>query len=317
LAALAASAACALPAAAQAQAKVARVGILSGWSATTESTGALRQALQRLGYVEGRTIAYEERYAEGRTERLAGLAAELVQRRVDVIVVGNVQAARSALQASAATPIVVAGGDAIGTGLVRNLAQPGGNLTGVATIATELTSKRLKLLKDAVPRIRRVAVLALEGNPNSRPALEHARQAAGQLGLAMHPAVVRDMVELEAVFAGLKKAEVEGLLVVPSAVFRLEQQRILRLAGSMRLPSIWEWREAALDGALISYGADNAALWERAGGYVDRILKGAKPGDLPMEQPTKFDLVINAKTAKTFGIAIPGAVMVMADEVLR
>lgn len=308
----------AAPAAAQpAAGKSYRVGVLSGWSPATDSTHALRQALEALGYVVGRNLTLEERYSEGRSERLRAFAEELVNRKVDVIVAGNVLAARAASAATRTIPIVIAGGDAVGTGLVKNLARPGGNLTGVATLATELTGKRLTLLKEAMPGISRVAVLFLRGNPNSEPAVAEATAAAARLSMQLQPVAIGGAGELEAAFSAIKAAHAQAVLVVPSALFRLDQARVIELAHKHALPTTWEWREAALDGALLSYGASNAALWQGAALFVDRILKGAKPGELPLEQPTKLDLVINLKTAKALGIVVPPSVMVRADEILR
>jgi putative tryptophan/tyrosine transport system substrate-binding protein len=308
-----------LAAEAQPPANVPRVGVLSGWSLTTDARHreAFLQGLHALGYVEGQTIALEERWAEGHLQRLPELAAELVRLPVELIVAGNVPAARAASQATARLPIVLAGGDAVGTGLITNLARPGGNITGLATNAAELSGKWLELLKEAVPAVSRVAVLSPPDNPITGPAWHELQVTAPRLGVQLHSLRVREPGELDGAFAAMRRAQAEALVVLPAPVFSLHRARINELAARDRLPTIWEWREAVAEGGLLAYGPDIASLWRRAATYVDRILKGAKPGDLPVEQPTKFELVINLKTAQALGLTIPSTLLFQADEVIK
>jgi putative ABC transport system substrate-binding protein len=308
-----------LAAEAQPPANVPRIGVLSGWSLATEARhrDAFLHGLHALGYVEGQTIVLEERWAEGNLQRFPDLAAELVRLQVDIIVAGNVSAARAASQATERIPIVVAGGDAVGTGLITNLAQPGGNITGLATNAAELSGKWLELLKEAVPARVHVAVLSHPDNPITGPAWQELQVMAPTLGVQLQSLSVRDPGELEGAFEAMGREHAEALVVLPAPVFSTHRARINALAARSRLPTIWEWREAAAEGGLMAYGPDIASLWRRAATYVDKILKGVPPGDLPVERPLTFKLVINLKTAKALEITIPPTLLVLADEVIQ
>ena len=296
---------------------VPRIGVLSESTLTASSRhrAAFLQGLHALGYVEGQTIVLEERWAEGKLERLPDLAAELVQLQVHVIVAGNPIAARAASQATARLPIVLAGGDVVGTGLIANIARPGGNITGVATNVAELSAKWLELLKEAMPATSRVAVLSFPGRPVTEPALQAMQAAALALGVQLQVLRVRDADELEGAFAAMSREHAEALVVLPG--FRLHSTRILELAARSRLPTMWEDREAVADGGLMGYGTDFASLWQRAATYVDKILKGAPPGNLPVERPMSFTLVINLKTAKALGLTMPPSLLLLADEVIQ
>jgi putative ABC transport system substrate-binding protein len=308
-----------LTADAQPPAKAPRLGVLSGWSLTTDARhrDAFLQGLHALGYVEGQTIVLEERWAEGHLQRLPDLAAELVRLPVDVIVAGNVPAARAASQATARIPIVVAGGDAVGTGLIANLARPGGNITGLATNAAELSGKWLELLKEAVPAISRVAVLSHPDNPITGPAWQELQVVAPALRVQLQSLSVRDPGELEGAFGAMHREQAEALVVLPAPVFSMHRARINELAARGRLPTVWEWREAVAEGGLLAYGPDIASLWRRAATYVDKILNGTQPGDLPVERPLTFKLVLNLKTAQALGLTIPPALLLQADEVIK
>jgi len=267
--------------------------------------------------VEGQTLVLEERLAEGKLERLPDLAAELVRLQVDIIVAGNATAARAASQATERIPIVVAGGDAVGTGLITNLARPGGNITGLATNAVELGGKWLALLKEAVPALARVAVLSHPDAPFTGPALREMRVAALALGVQLQSLSVRDPGEFEDAFAAMSREHAEALVMLPGAAFRLHRARIHELAARSRLPTIWEGRAAVAEGGLMAYGPDTVSLWRRAATYVDKILKGAPPGTLPVERPMTFKLVINLTTAKALGLTIPATLLFQADEVIQ
>jgi len=308
-----------LAAEAQPRPKVPRLGVLAEYSSTAapRNHAAFRQGLHELGYVEGQTIVLEERWAEGQLERLPDLAADLVRLQVDLIVACCVLSARAARQATEHIPIVVAGGDAVGTGLITNIARPGGNITGLATSAVELTGKRLELLKEAVPTLAHVAVLVDPASPNSGPVLHEMQGVAPGLGVQLHAVQVHELGELEGAFAAMSREHAEALVVIPSSVTYIHRARINALAAQSRLPTIWEWRAGVVDGGLLAYGPNDASMWRRAATYVDKLLKGAKPGDLPVERPMKFELVINLKTAKALGITIPPTLLVLADEVIQ
>jgi putative ABC transport system substrate-binding protein len=311
----------AAPLAAEAQSSptVPRIGVLAAFSRTAEAQnrGAFRHGLHALGYVEGQTIVLEERWAEGQPERLPALAAELVQLSVELIVAGNVPAARAARQAMERLPIVLASGDAVGTGLIANIARPEGNITGLATNVAELTGRWLERLKEAVPALVRVAVLVGPDMPITGPALHEMQGTAPALGVQLQALSVRELGELEGAFAAMRREQAEALVVIPGSIARLHGARINELAARSRLPTMWEWRDGVIEGGLMAYGPDNASLWRRAATYVDKILKGTKPGDLPVERPMKFELVINLKTAQELGLTIPPTLLFQADEVIR
>jgi ABC-type uncharacterized transport system substrate-binding protein len=301
-----------VPASAQQPTKVPRIGYLSNTDAATDSARAegIRLALRDLGYIEGQNIAIEYRYVEGKRDRTAELASELVRFKVDIIVVagggGNVQAAKNATKT---IPIVMTGTgiDPVEAGFIESLARPGGNVTGVTNLTRELGGKRLELLKEAVPKLFRVAVLYDPALPGiAREVKENLPVAARALGLTVRTWEVRDADGFEKVFAALNKERPDGLYVHGGGpVINANRKRIASFALKSRLPSIYIRREAVDDGGLMSYGADLADSYRRVADYVDKILKGAKPADLPAEQPTKFELVINLKTAKQIGVTIP------------
>jgi putative ABC transport system substrate-binding protein len=302
--------------------KVTRIGYLSSGDATSESTRseAIRLALRGLGYIDGQNIAFEYRYAEGKFERHPELAAELVRLKVDIVVIaGGAIPVRAAKNATKTIPIVMVGvgTDPVEEGLVESLARPGGNVTGLTLISGELGAKRLELLKEAVPKLARVAVLYNPVIPvNVLEVKEVLPVAARALGLTLRNWEVRDANGFEKVFAALNKECPDGLYVLGSPV-RASRKRIADFALKSRLPSVYTASEAVDAGGLMYYGADTAHSYRRAATYVDKILKGAKPADLPVEQPTKFELVINLKTAKQIGLTIPPNVLARADKVIK
>jgi putative ABC transport system substrate-binding protein len=314
-----------VPAQAQQPKKVHRIGYLSGIDRAGESprSEGIRLALRELGYIEGQNIAIEYRYAEGKPDRQPEIAAEVVRLKVDVIVVsGGPNPIRAARNATKTTPIVMVGffgDDPVKIGLVESLARPGGNVTGLTNLSRELGGKRLELLKEAVPKLTRVAVLYNPASPGAtREIKEDLPIAARALGLTIQHWEVRAADEFERAFAAKKKERPEGLYVPSSGpVVRANGKRIADLAIKSRLPSVYYNREAVNAGGLMYYGADVAASYRRVAYYVDRILKGTKPADLPVEQPTKFEFIINLKAAKQIGLTIPPNVLARADRVIR
>ena len=308
---------------AQQAAKVARIGFLSSsLAARPHSRDAFRQGLRDLGYVEGRNVVIEYRDAEGKPERLPALAAELVALNVDVILVGGgTRVTLAAMQATKTVPIVFTDvGDPVESGLVTSLARPGGNVTGLSSLGPELVGKNLELLKHAVPGIDRVAVLWVPGALGERTdkdMLTGADVAARALGVRLQFFEARAPDEFAKAFSDMNSARAAALTVLPSNRFVREHRRIVDLAAKNRLPAVYTSREFVDAGGLMSYGASSADLSRRAATYVDKILNGAKPGDLPIEQPTKFELVINLKTAKALGLTIPQSVLAHADEVIQ
>jgi putative tryptophan/tyrosine transport system substrate-binding protein len=305
------------------QAKVSRLGYLSSFDPATDSSGieAIRRALRELGHIEGQNIAIEYRYAEGKLDRLPELAVELVRLQVDIIVaLGGGRVPQAAKNATKTIPIVMAGNpiDPVEAGLVESLARPGGNVTGLSILSRELAGKRLELLKEAVPKISHVAALY---DPAIRPSLSEVKEflpvAARGMGLTIQPWEVRAADDFEKVFAALTKQRPDGLYVSGSPLMNINQKRTAGFALKSRLPSIYGARERVEAGGLMSYGADQADSYRRVAYFVDRILKGAKPADIPVEQPTKFELVINLKTAKQIGITIPQRVLGRADKVIK
>jgi putative tryptophan/tyrosine transport system substrate-binding protein len=304
--------------------KVPRIGYLSSGDATSESIRfeGIRLALRERGQIEGQSIASEYRYTEGKPDRLPELAAELVRLKVDIIVVaGGTTLVRAAKNATKTIPIVMTGGgdDPVEAGLVDSLAQPGGNITGITNLGRELIGKRLELFKEAVPKIAHVAVLYEPALPNNlREVKDLLPVAARALKLTIQPWEVQAADDFERVFAVLSKQRPDGLYVLGGGSRMLiNQKRITGLAIKSRLPSMYFTREFVNAGGLMSYGADQADLYQRIAYYVDKILKGAKPADLPIEQPTKFELVINLKTAKQIGLTIPQRVLGRADRVIK
>jgi putative ABC transport system substrate-binding protein len=302
---------------AQQPAKVPRVGLLRPGSPPDPYVEAFRQGLRDLGYVEGQTIALEYRWAEGSPARLPSLAAELVQLKVDVILTTGELPTRAVKEATSTIPIVMASsGDPVQAGLVASLGRPGGNVTGQSSLVPELTAKRLQLLKEVVPKVSRVAILF---NPNLSIALsvKEAQAAAPTLGLVVHPVAVRTPDELGRAFDTITKERAQALLLFGDPFTVTHGRRILDFAAKRRLPTISVFKEAVERGGLMSYGPNPLDQSRRAATYVDKILKGAKPADLPVEQPTRFALVINMKTAKVLGLTIPPSVLIRADQVIQ
>jgi putative ABC transport system substrate-binding protein len=278
---------------------------------------ALREALQELGYVEGRSIAFEARWAEGRIDRLPALAAELVRLQVNVIVTGGGEAARAAKQATTTIPIVMgSGADPVQLGLVASLGQPGGNVTGVTSLSSELISKRLQLLRELLPKVSRVAVLSDE-TPNSRMSVRDTEAGARMLSIEIYPVGARDPNQLDRAISGARRERAGALMIIASPSLFIERRRIADLALKYRLPTAVGGREYAEAGGLFSYAVSYPGLFRRAAVYVDKILKGAKPADLPVEQPTQLELVINLKTAKALGLTIPQSLLRRADEIIQ
>ena len=303
--------------------KVPRIGYLASSDPATDSARSegIRLALRELGYIEGQNIAIEYRYAEGKNDRHPKLAAELVRLKVDLIVVaGGVGTIRTLMNATKTIPSVMVGGaDPVEAGLIESLARPGGNVTGLTILSRELGGKRLELLKEAVPKLAHVAVLY---DPTTQAGVLQVKEvlpvAARALKLTLRSWEVRDADGFDKVFAALSKQRPDGLYVPASgALMRANQKRIVAFALKSRLPSIYYFREYVDAGGLMSYGVDLADSYRRVATYVDKILKGAKPADLPVEQPTKFELVINLKTAKQIGLTIPQKVLARADKVIK
>ena len=308
------------PAEAQQLAKVPRIGFLLATSPGPDPRiEEFRQGLHELAYVEGKNIAIEWRYAEGKEDLVSKLAAELVQLNVEIIVTDGTNVTRAAKNATKTIPIVMIGQglDPVAEGLVESLARPGGNVTGLTNLGPELAGKRLDLFKEAVPKIVSVAVLYEPANPGSVLQMKEALAAARRLGLTIRPWEVRDADGFEKEFAALSKERPDGLYLVGGPLMTANEKRIAGLALKSRLPSMHGSREYVEAGGLMSYGADRVDIYRRVAYFVDKILKGAKPADLPVEQPTKFELVINLKTAKQIGLIIPPNVLARADRVIK
>ena len=307
-----------LAARAQQPGKLPTIGFLgastpSNWS---HWTAAFVQRLRELGWVEGRTVAIEYRWAEGRFERFSEFAAEFVRLKVDVIVtVGS--AVPPAKQATATIPIVFAlAADPVGSGLIASLARPGGNVTGLSILSSDLAGKRIELLREVLPALRRLAVIVNVGSANAALEIFEAQAAARKLGLDADVLEIRRAEDIGPAF-GTLKSDVQALYVCPDPLVNANHARINTLALGARLPTMHPFRDYLGAGGLMSYGADNTDLFRRAGGYVDKILRGAKPSDLPVEQPTKFDLIVNLTTAKALGFKIPDSFLLRATEVIE
>ena len=319
--ALLGGAAAAWPLAARAQqpGKLPTIGYLGANTAAAQSqwTAAFLQRLRELGWIDGRTVAVEYRWAEGRSERYTEIAAEFVRLKVAVILTSGNAPAFVAKKATAVIPIVFgAAADPVGSGLVASLARPGGNVTGLSLQHTDLAGKRLELLRDVVPNLRRVAIMANAGNVGSVLEIREVQEAARSLGLEVMTLEIRQAQDIAPAFEALK-SRADALYVVGDPLVTTNRIRINTIALAARLPTMHAFREYAQAGGLMSYGANFPDLFRRAGDYVDRILRGAKPADLPVEQPTKFDLVINLTTAKALGLKIPEAFLLRADEVIE
>ena len=313
----------AAPVAAEAQSggKPTRIGLLDiiAPSPSRESQwDAFRQRLRELGYREGEQVAFDFRSAHGRPDNLPGLADELTRLRVDVIVAASTPAAVAAKSATTTIPIVMTNtGDPVGTGLVASLAHPGGNLTGLTTLSAELSAKRLELLREIVPAASRVGVLWDDTNPAFASAVRDTQAAAPSFGLQVFVFTARRPDEIDHAFAAMGKQRIRALIVVPGPVFLPERRRLVEAAARHRVPAAYAQREYVDAGGLMAYGANLSDLFARAASLVAKILKGAKPADLPIEQPTKFELVINLKTAKALGLTIPPSLLQRADQVIE
>ncbi|MGB7011477.1 MAG: ABC transporter substrate-binding protein [Pseudolabrys sp.] len=303
---------------AQQAAKLRRIGILSPELPPPGFLEAFRQGLRELGYVEGQNIAFEIRSAEGYGQRLAALANHLVELKVDVIVAVNTQSVQAAKKASTTIPIVMTRiADPVKSGLVRSLSKPGGNITGLSFMVDELSGKRLALLKEAFPSVSRVAVLWHEANPGADIAVGAIKAASRELGLQLLLLPVHGPADLVGAFQAAARGRVEALIVIDDVVTTQHRVEILNLAATHSLAVVSQYRAFAEAGALLAYGPDTSTMYRRAAYYVDRILKGADAGDLPVEQATKFNLAINLKTAKALGVTIPPSLLARADEVIE
>jgi putative tryptophan/tyrosine transport system substrate-binding protein len=300
--------------------KIFRIGYVGGASPSLVAARieAFRQGLRELGYVEGKNVVIEYRYAEGKLDRLPALAAELVRLNVDVIVTSAAAATRRAKETTVTIPIVMAqDGDPVGSGHVASLARPGGNITGLSSVSPEISGKRLELLKEIVARLSRVAVLGTSTSPGSAQGLRETELAARAFGVQLQALDVLDPKDIETAFREASTRRADGLLVLPSPVFNSHRTQIVELAVKSRLPATYSAAEYVEDGGLMSYGTNFADLYRRAAWYVDKILKGAKPAELPVEQPTKFEFVINLKAAKQIGLTIPPEVLARATKIIK
>jgi putative ABC transport system substrate-binding protein len=308
-----------VPVEAQQTTKIPRIGYLGGGSLSSPRIDAVRQGLRELGYVEGKNIVIEWRHHEGKVDRLPALAAELVRLKVDIILTVGAPAARAAKEATVTIPIVMMQvGDPVGSGFVASLARPGGNITGLSTLAPELSGKRLELLKEIVPRLSRVAVFGTSTSPDNAQSLREVELAAKAFGVKLQYLDVLDPKDIETAFRAAVKGRAEAvLMMVAGAVASAHRTEIAELAVKSRLPVIYSGRPFVEAGGLMAYGVNLNDLDRRAATYVDKILKGRKPADLPVEQPTKFELIINLKAAKQIGLTIPPNVLVRADKVIK
>ena len=305
---------------AQQPTKVARIGFLASSSAERAKSrlAAFQQGLRELGYVEGKNIVIQQRYAAGQFEKLPELAAELVRLKVDVLVAEGAPAAHAAKNATTTIPIVMGNAaDPVGTGLVASLARPGGNITGLSDFNLAVVTKRLELLKEVVPSALRVAVLLNPTNPTNPLQLKEIQAVAPALGVTLLPLEVKVVDDIDRAFTTIRKERPGALIVIGDPMIGSEQRRLSELVVKNRLPAIYSSRLSMDAGGLMSYGTNFDDLYRRAATYVDKILKGTKPADLPVEQPTKFEMVINLKAAKQIGVTIPPEVLVRADRVIR
>ena len=309
-----------LPAQAQQARKVPRIGFLDPTSraASKARIEVFRQGLSKLGYTEGKNIEIDYRFADGKSERLNDLANELVRLNVDIIVTRAIPGAAAAKQATATIPIVFVGvADAVAAGLITSLGRPGGNLTGLTSLAPELSGKRLELLKETFPKVSQVLVLRNPSNGGDSIIWKDTGEAAQALGLQLQSLEVRSAKDLDNAFESTTRIDTQALVTLPDPLLQSHRKQIVDFAAKSRLPGIYTDPEFVEAGGLMSYAANPLEFYARAAVYVDRILKGAKPGDLPVEQPTKFDLVINLRAAKQIGLTIPERVLARADRVIR
>ena len=306
------------PAGAQPAGQIPRVGFLGAGSSISANVEAFRQGLRELGWAEGKNIVIEYRFAEGRFDRLPDLAADLVRLKVDVMTAAPTPGAVAAKKATGTIPIVMVGvGDPVGLGLIATLARPGGNVTGLSFDAGMEIGKGLEIIKETLPNARRVAVLSNPANPGQPAAMKNLKAAARSLGVELRFLEAQGPDEFDGVFATMAKERVEALLVVTDSTFYIQRARLADLATKHRLPAVCGFRDYAEAGALMSYGPSVVAMYQRAALFVDRILKGAQPASLPVEQPTKFELVINLKAAKALGLTIPQSLLLRADDVVE
>jgi len=306
-----------LPAEAQQKGKVPRIGILFIGDQNQPHLEAFKQGLRERGYIEGENITIEYRYAEGRQDRLPELAAELVQLKVDVIVVTADVSAEAAKQATKTIPIVVTTGDPVAWGLADSLAKPGGNVTGLSVVLADLSGKRVEILRETLPKMTRLATLWDPSVRVAGPVFKETSLAAQALSLQLHSFEVQTLQDIEKAFAEMPKLHPNALLVLLSPLVTLHSQRIVEMAFKQHLPGMYPTRQFAEEGGLMAYGPLIGDLYRRAASYVDKILKGAKPADLPVEQPMKFEFIVNLKVAKQIGVTIPPNVLVRADRVIR
>jgi len=300
--------------------KVPRIGFLIGTSPSHNwaRIEAFRQGLRELGYVEGKNIVIEYRYAEGKPDRVRELAAELVRLKVDVIVTAGALTTRAAKEATVTISIVMAqDADPVGSGFVAGLARPGGNITGLSSLAPEISGKRLELLKEIVPKLSRVAVFGTSASPGNAQSLKETELVAGALGVQLQYLDVLGPKDIDIAFRAAGKGRAEGVLVLGGSVLNSHRTQVADLAAKSRLPAVYGQLEFMDAGGLMFYGASIPEMFRRAATYVDKILKGTKPADLPVEQPTKFELMINLKTAKQIGLTIPPNVLARADKVIK
>jgi putative ABC transport system substrate-binding protein len=301
--------------------KVYRLGFLTpgSFGAVPHLDEAFQQGLRELGWVEGQNIITDYRFADGKFDRLPDLAAELVRLKVDIIVAAATPSSAAAKHATDAIPIVmIAAGDPVGAGLITSLARPGGNVTGSSfSVGMETFGKELELLKEVMPGVRRVAVLSNPATPNQRLAISNIESAAQSLAMELQLLEARDAKEFDTAFGAIAKERLSALLVVADSLFILHRKQLVDLAAANHLTVAYGYKEHVEAGGLMSYGPSLSDIWRRSATFVNKILKGAKPGDLPVEQPTKFELVINVKAAKALGITVPPTLLVRADEVIE
>jgi putative ABC transport system substrate-binding protein len=312
--------AAAWPLAARAQPKITRVGFMGNSTVALEANlvGAFRDGLHELGYEEGRNIIIEYRWADGKYERFPALVAELIAAKVDVIVTAGTPAALAVKKATTTVPLVmVAVGDPVGTGLVPSLARPGGNLTGLSSIAPDLEGKRLDILREVVPTLSHVAILFNSLNPFHVASMRQAHAAAQAMGIKLQQHDIRKSEDLDGAFAAIRKERPDALLILADRVFLHNRQRMMDFTEEQRLPNINAYTELVEAGGLMSYGPSYEDMHKRAAIYVDKIIKGAKPADLPIEQPSKFTFNINLKVAKALGLSVPSSLVTLADKVIE
>jgi putative ABC transport system substrate-binding protein len=298
--------------------KMYRIGWLQPAPLAAPWTDGFRQGLRELGYVEGKDLVIEYRWGDGRFDRLQDLATDLVRLNVDVIVSGNTAALLVLKRMTTSIPVVMLGpGDPVAARLIDSHARPGGNITGITQMAPELSAKRLELLKQVIPKLSRLAVLTNSANPQTTLALQETADAARTLGLAVQALDAKAPAELDAAFSAIAAGQAQALVLLPDSMHLSQRKRIIEFAAKHQLPTVSHFRQFVADGGLLAYGPDVPDIFRRGATFVDKIIKGAKPADLPVEQPTKFELVVNLKTAKTLGVGVPSSLLLRADEVIH